>query len=219
MSCSWWRIPVHSGPLPGNNCPHPHPPPWPSTILQRCQKFWSSWSGTITKAIFKCTTLLDKFNLYIYGIYLYISIYLSIYIYTYIYIHMVVVHTYIWILGISGFFLLDISDNLENVGKKEKLTCSKKTVPDTASPWSTQTAFILRLQQVMLNNQHHLVWQKNNMESKNNFNATSYKLLCWRTARYHKIKPDTQYKNFLASSWLIKQASTHRREELRYNDI
>jgi hypothetical protein len=21
MSCSWWRIPIHSGPLPGSNCP------------------------------------------------------------------------------------------------------------------------------------------------------------------------------------------------------
>jgi hypothetical protein len=41
MSCSWWQIPIHSGPLLETNLPspllskritHPHFPSWPSTI-------------------------------------------------------------------------------------------------------------------------------------------------------------------------------------------
>ncbi len=43
MSCSWWRIPIQSGPLLETNCPHPyfpnpphpHLPPLAPTILQR----------------------------------------------------------------------------------------------------------------------------------------------------------------------------------------
>jgi hypothetical protein len=56
MSCSWWRIPFHSAPLLGINCPpltfqSPLIPPTAlaHTILQRWhQQFRSSWSGTVS---------------------------------------------------------------------------------------------------------------------------------------------------------------------------
>ncbi len=40
MPCSWWRIPIHSGPLLEINCPHPcfpNPPsPPPTPLAQYC---------------------------------------------------------------------------------------------------------------------------------------------------------------------------------------
>jgi hypothetical protein len=72
VSCSWWRIPIHSGPLPGSNCPpfgsyplHSFPTPQPTLnyLQRRHQQSRSSSSGTFTsqKAEFNKCQLFSVF--------------------------------------------------------------------------------------------------------------------------------------------------------------
>jgi hypothetical protein len=49
MSCSWWQIPIHSGPLLKTNCPHPYfqTPPHPPTPLA-CSTYITTTTSTIS---------------------------------------------------------------------------------------------------------------------------------------------------------------------------
>jgi hypothetical protein len=61
MSCSWWRIPIHSGPLLETNCPHPYfqnPPSPPPTPL--AQYYITATTSTILVFLIRNRFYMDK---------------------------------------------------------------------------------------------------------------------------------------------------------------